>query len=691
MANNNRHQNLEDQLRTRNEHLIDLYEAKSTDLPEDEEQSLLPILSSLENTETRYKEIELIAEGGEKRVTRVQDYHLNRQVAMARSIKARNRQDQEQFLREAQLEANLTHPNIVPVHNMGIDPEGVPFFTMELIPGDSFRTVIKQLREGNEEYIRRYPLSVLLNMFLKICDAIAYAHSRNVLHLDIKPDNIRVGEFGEVILCDWGLARIIHSKPDEKTSTTLDGDILNDMTQTGLLKGTPGFMAPEQTEIHAEKTFQTDIYALGVLLYNLLTYELPVSGDSANELIKNTRDGNIIPPHTRRKGVKVPKGLAAVALKAMALNSNDRYPSVIAFRAEITRYFSGLPTEAEGAGLTTRLSLLIKRHNQFAALLIFFLLLLAGVIGINMININQQKAKEIAARQQAEENFRLYRKQQEAAVKLGTQLTVSTEFALQSEDYSKAKEMIQALEIGLDKATDPKLRNKLYAKKGVLHFVLQQFNQAAECLNMANKLTSNDEDIRALSKKYAAMKPDDHRSLNTRKITDLIIEAKSSNKDIYYLYFHFMQRKPAQIPEEYLPLAKAVLDKINRINPDNSANKPLKLELRPEGYHLDLTDAPYLTFTLSGIGLHRISILSPLKLYSIDISNLPLLSLAEFKRIHIKELNMTGVKTSRSRMLVKQLNELGVEHIIMTTNDYPADIIEELQQMMKVIDSSSAQ
>lgn len=111
--------------------------------------------------------------------------------------------------------ANLTHPNIVPVYNVGIDSEGTPFFSMELIPGDSLRDIIHELKKGNASYKTQYPLETLLGIFSKVCDALSYAHSREVLHLDIKPDNIRVGQFGEVFLCDWGLARVIHEEKAE--------------------------------------------------------------------------------------------------------------------------------------------------------------------------------------------------------------------------------------------------------------------------------------------------------------------------------------------------------------------------------------------------------------------------------------------------------------------------------------------
>ena len=330
---------LEAGFKGRNETLRGFYNTDALAMSDEEVASLTPILNALTDRVARYHEIQKIAEGGEKKITLVHDHRLDRRVAMARAAHAKNPREQEQFLREARLTANLAHPNIMPVYNMGVDPEGVPFFSMELVPGDSLKTIITNLREGKESYKRDYPLDTLLTIFIKICDAISFAHSRNVLHLDIKPDNIRVGDFGEVLVCDWGLARVMNT-PEEvsgEESDILDADVLNDMTLSGTMKGTPGFMAPEQTQAYGEKTAPTDIYALGAVLYMLLTHELPVSGASANEVIQNTREGKVIPPRRRKPDRPIPPSLVAVTMKALSLAPEDRYASALALRKEISR------------------------------------------------------------------------------------------------------------------------------------------------------------------------------------------------------------------------------------------------------------------------------------------------------------------------------------------------------------------
>jgi serine/threonine protein kinase len=674
----------------RDTRLLDFYDEESNNIPSEEEESLLPILNSLDEREERYKELDLVAEGGEKRITRVYDHRLDRQVAMARAVCAKTAQDQEQFLREARLEANLAHPNITPVHNMGFDADGVPFFTMELIPGDSLKEIIAKLRSGDEAYKNKYPLENLLGLYLKVCDAIAYAHSRNVLHLDIKPDNIRVGDFGEVFICDWGLAQIVFNEKSSNLETPgeLDGDVLNDMTLTGTIKGSPGFMAPEQTVTGGIKSFKTDIYALGALLYTLLAFEPPVSGNSQNELLENTREGRIIPLRSRKTGFPIPRSLEAVVMKALAHNPANRYSSVAELQQEIRRYLTGFPTQAEHLGPMRSLSLLVRRHNQLASVALFFLLLMAVIVSANLIVIQKQKNEAVVARNLAEKNFQLYREQQEATSKLDTQLSVSTDYTLHSSDFSRAREMIRALEIGLDKATNPEEKKALLVKKGNLHFVLQQFNQAIECLEVVDNKTPSDQDNLQLSKKYVQLKPIDRRVLTFQQVADLVEEALASNKTIYYLYYHHMQRKPDPNPEAYLPLAKAMLDKLNRTKADVSSPHPLKLEKHNLGYHLDLSESPYLIYTLSGVGLQRINILEPFNLYSMDIHNLPLRNLAEFNQLHIKELDMAGVHIPRTRILVRNLTNMGIIKLRIDVEAYSPKTIKDLRTQHEVLDSA---
>lgn len=674
----------------RNEMLRSFYHTEELELSADELESLTPILHSLKGDSARYREIEKIAEGGEKKITLAHDHRLDRRVAMARAVHSKNPQELEQFLREARLTANLAHPNIMPVYNMGLDPEGEPFFSMELIPGNSLKLIIQKLRDGDADYRLEFPLDTLLNIFIKICDAIAYAHSRNVLHLDIKPDNIRVGKFGEVLVCDWGLARVINGPKDPvgNEAVVLDGDVLNDMTLSGTMKGTPGFMAPEQTLSYGEKTAKTDIYALGALLYMLLTYKLPVEGESANAVIQNTREGKLVPVHRRKMDRHTLKSLAAVAMMALALKPKNRYENVALLRQEITRFRSGHPTLAERAGWITKTSLLLQRHSRIAFLLIFFLILLAFVVSGNLLTISQEKAEAVTARKTAEDNFQLYLNEQQLAQTLGEGLSEAVLYTVRSRDFINAPSMINLLTTGLDENIDAVKRQNLYEQRGILQFVLQQFNAANESFNAAGK-TKRIGHLRKLSEKYAKLKPVDSKRLKDDQLAELFIESKTADQmTLYYLYYHHIRRRPASAtPEEYVVLAGAVLDKLN-YSPNRSQKHPLALSKTKRGYHLDLSNTKYLVFSFNIIGVYHRNVLAPLKLTSLDISHAKLDSLAELRGFRLQELCMEDVTIDGRKQLPRQVAPLKLERIILTVKDYPGETIAELRKKMEVVDAA---
>lgn len=679
---------LEQTFLKRNEALRELYDVGKEVMSNEELTSLTPILNSLQDHIDRYREIREIAEGGEKKITLVHDHLLDRRVAMARAAHAHNALDHEQFLREARLTANLAHPNIMPVYNMGVDPAGIPFFSMELVPGDSLKAIIKGLKQGGETYRKNYPLETLLNIYIKICDAIAYAHSRNVLHLDIKPDNIQVGDFGEVLVCDWGLARVLNT-PAESTETAdgmLDGDVLNDMTLSGTMKGTPGFMAPEQTQAYGEKTRQTDIYALGAMLYMLLTHELPVRGVSANEVIQNTREGNVVPPRRRRPDRRIPSSLVAVTMKALALEPACRYESVLALRKEISRYLSGHPTEAEHAGPITHLSLLMQRHSRVTFLLMFFLVLFAGVVGANLVAISREKAEAVLAREKAEENFMLYVKEQKVSKELGKDLGEAVLYTVKSRDFVNAPSMIHVLENGLKENVDTVQRQNLLEQKGVLHFVLQEFNAASECFDGAGD-SRRAAQLKALSRKYAGIKTVDQARLSDKQLADLFNESSSTSKmTVFYLYYHHMRRRPASAsPDEYIHLAIAILDQMNDTR--SPREKPLLLTKVNNGYHLDFSRSPYTVYSLNILGVYHRNVLQPLRLKSLDISYSKMDDPVELRGLRLEELRMEGVRFADYKSLLQQLVSMKTSRIILNAEDYPEEMLLELRRIMTVVDA----
>ncbi len=648
-----------------------LYAAEAGDMTEEERRALTPILNSLEETAERYRMLEPIAEGGEKSISRVYDACLGRSVAMARPVKRDAELEKEDFLREARLTAGLDHPNIVPIHNIGIDADGTPFFTMELLPGDSLKDIIDRLRKGDPDYRKKYPLDVLLGIFQKICDAIAYAHSRHVLHLDLKPENIRVGTFGEVFVCDWGLAKVMTEPPASANIDTLDGDLLNDMDLSGTIKGTPGFMAPEQGHAgHCAAAM--DIYALGSMLYMILTHELPVEGSSTNEILEAMQAGKILPPHRRKPGMRVPKSLAAVAMKALALKPELRYAEVTEVQSEVQRFLSGFTTRAERASPATRTVFLIRRHSRGAFMIILFMAALIAVVLGGLLRIR-------AERDTAKKNLALILAEQQRSEQLDTELGDVVQRAGVSVDLIQARTMLSVFDKGLRGELQPKERNQLLSNKAVLLFTLQEFQAAHDCFaQLANpgRMLA----LQELCRTYAQLKPNDSALLPEKELAELLIKIRQEYIRylpdqaplVQYMFFHHMQRRPHITPEEYLPLASVMLYELNNIM--IAAIQPLKFHKRAgeTGYRLNLSGLHFTRYRLNIMGGKTMNILSPFgTLEMLDVSHTPLVRMTELATIDAKRLRMVGLDLAHPHVVPMRLKYMrSLEELTIDLNRY---------------------
>lgn len=326
-----------------------------------------PIFNELQQKQPKFTQKRLLALGGMKKIFTVNDQKTSREIALAELKEDTHcsQEEIEQFLREARVTAALDHPNIVPVYDIGINIYGKPYFTMKFLRDESLHKVLKELRKANPYYVYKFPLPMLLEVFVKVCDALAFAHANGVVHLDIKPDNIMLGSYGEVYICDWGLAKILKSDEELPTAThQLDQTLLNHFTLSGTVKGTPGFMAPEQINPRfGQKNTKTDIYAIGALLYSILTLKKPFSGQSVKQMLENTVNGALISPAELRTVNEVPKALSAVCMKAMAVKQSDRYETLDLLIEDIRAYQNGFATAAENPHLFTGLALFVKRHK----------------------------------------------------------------------------------------------------------------------------------------------------------------------------------------------------------------------------------------------------------------------------------------------------------------------------------------
>ena len=387
----------------------------------------------------KYQVKDVLARGGMGVVRVGQDRRLRRLVAMKAALHREERKDADvlRFVEEAQVMGQLEHPNIVPVHELGADDEGNPYYTMKLIRGTTLRDIVKRLDAGDAEALAEYPLNALLNIFLKICDAVAFAHSRGVVHRDLKPHNVMIGQYGEVLVVDWGLAKIIdRPAPPTDDAEPADGvrsdrgDEAAHRTIPGAVLGTPTYMAPEQAYGDAEAIDgRSDIYALGGILYHLLSLRTAVTGKhQAEVLFKLTSgeltplaawepDGPAPPPGQERPalrhlpGGRIPDSLAAVVDKAMALDPAARYQQVQELQQEIEKFQAGFATEAEQADLWRQLRLLVQRHRRQFATAAAAVLLVLVLVAVAMVKINAEKNQAQQARRAEERQ----RRQAEAA------------------------------------------------------------------------------------------------------------------------------------------------------------------------------------------------------------------------------------------------------------------------------------
>jgi serine/threonine protein kinase len=340
-----------------------------------------------------YQLVSEIARGGMGQIYFGEDPQLDRQVAVKVSSVSCGGED-PRFSKEAKVLALLAHPNIVPIYTTGVDAQGRPFYSMKLVKGRTLQAVLNALKDGDAAATREYTQAALLTVFRKVCDAMAFAHAKGILHRDLKPENIMVGEYGEVLVMDWGLAKILGDRDAAgavKAAATDTGDY--GMTLEGEVMGTPQYMSPEQAEgMVAELDTRSDIYSLGGILYAILTLRPPVEGTTLAEVMGNVKSGVLSPMGTATRMAKgiggrpepmtvaVPAALQAVTLKAMARDRDKRYASVELFAEDIESYQNGFATSAESAGLLRRARLWVARNRAVAAATVVLLVLLGKVV-----------------------------------------------------------------------------------------------------------------------------------------------------------------------------------------------------------------------------------------------------------------------------------------------------------------------
>jgi eukaryotic-like serine/threonine-protein kinase len=349
----------------------------------------------------RYRVLRQHARGGVGVVSVAHDDELGREVALKEidATLASDRIVRMRFVREAEITGGLEHPGIVPVYGLGRYPDGRPYYAMRFIRGVSLQEALTQLHRGDASYTLRG----LLTRFAAVCNAVAYAHSRGVVHRDIKPANVMLGSYGETLVVDWGLAKVIGSDTPEEGSVS-EATLRTPMghfspTHAGSAFGTPEYMSPEQArgETKALGT-ATDIYSLGATLYAVLAGQAPVQGQTMSDLLENVRMGNW--PSPRRVNRAVPEALDAVCRKAMALNPEDRYGSAQELAADVERWLADQPVRAYSEPAYLKAGRWIRHHGR---LVTGAIALLMAIVPLSLIiAVNREEARQQAGRQRDE-------------------------------------------------------------------------------------------------------------------------------------------------------------------------------------------------------------------------------------------------------------------------------------------------
>ena len=299
-----------------------------------DEPTVDDLISRLLDITARYELQGEIARGAMGRILAGWDLHLGRPVAVKVLRKAAAKDfDRVRFLEEAQVTGQLQHPNIMPLYELGRLRDQVAF-VMKRIDGTSLKNIITGTRRGDLAMMKKFPRNKLIQAFQQLCTAVSFAHSQGVVHRDLKPSNVMMGDFGEVLLLDWGLCKIMGAGARSTRSTsdrwkTVQGQII----------GTPAYMAPEQAGgLINEVDARTDVYGLGAILYHLLTHRPPFTGKSNREIVNRVLEEELVTPSLRAPQNRIPEALDDICLKAMARSPTKRFQSAAELGDAIQAY-----------------------------------------------------------------------------------------------------------------------------------------------------------------------------------------------------------------------------------------------------------------------------------------------------------------------------------------------------------------
>ncbi len=390
---------------------------------------------ALRHTGQRFRIVRPHAKGGLGEVYVARDEELHREVALKeiQDRHADNPESRSRFMVEAEITGGLEHPGIVPVYGLGTYDDGRPYYAMRFIRGDSLKDAIERFHKTDRGALdageRALQLRALLGRFIDVCNAIAYAHSRGVLHRDLKPGNIMLGKYGETLVVDWGLAKPLgEQQPATQATEPGEGSLIPNSlsaashTLVGSAVGTPQYMSPEQAAGRIDQLGPaSDVYSLGATLFCLLTGQPPIGDRDVGSVLQKVQRGDIPRPRSIKPDVPIP--LEAVCMKAMALKPEDRYASPLALALDVEQWLADEPVSAWPEPWTVKARRWIGRHRMLvtgaaAAIAVALVSLSIATVLLTAANDRERQARKFAEdqkeeadrqRKQAEKNFQMVR------------------------------------------------------------------------------------------------------------------------------------------------------------------------------------------------------------------------------------------------------------------------------------------
>ena len=296
----------------------------------------------------RYRDFQPLTQGGEAILRTCVDENLGRTVVMKTlQPQFQNLETyQKRFLREARVTAQIPHPATVPVYELSRDSEGNAYFTMKKLRGRDLSDILDKIAEGDSATIDKFPIDQLINVLIHCSQCLAFAHNQGVVHRDMKPANIMIGDYGEIMVLDWGLAKVWDMDDNDDVDSLIRSGqqtISGRLTGRGDVQGTPFYMSPEQAVETGDVDERTDVYNMGIILFEVLTGESYMSGKNFKEIKRKLQEDPAREPVAAAPMKKISPELNAICLKALKRSPAERYQKMSEFVDDLLAALLGNP------------------------------------------------------------------------------------------------------------------------------------------------------------------------------------------------------------------------------------------------------------------------------------------------------------------------------------------------------------